>query len=153
MDLKPLADDLVITLAPVLPYLITGGTEAVKATGKKVGEEVFELGRKLWAKLRKPVEVSPRALGAAEEVAEAPEDDDARAGLRRQLVKILEADPKLASEIAKLLDSAGRGSSYQAYLQGSGAIAQGAGAVAAGEGGIAAGGNVTGEISAGKTKS
>lgn len=151
MDLKLLADALMIALAPVLPHLVTGGTEAVKTTGKKMGEEAFELGRKLWAKLRKPVEESPRALGAAEEVAEAPEDGDARAGLRRQLMKILEADPGLASEVAKLLDPAGRGTSYQANLQGSGAIAQGPGAVAAGEGGVAVGGDVTGDVSAGRT--
>lgn len=150
MDLKLLADAVVIALAPVLPYLISGGTEAVKAAGEKVGEGAVELGRKLWAKLRKPVEESPRALGAAEEVAEAPEDDDARAGLRRQLVKILEADPDLASELAKLLDSAGRGISYQGTLHGSGAIAQGPGAVAAGEGGVAVGGSVTGDVSAGR---
>ena len=51
MDLNLLADALVITLAPVLPHLITGGTEAVKAVGKKVGEETFELGQKLWGRL------------------------------------------------------------------------------------------------------
>lgn len=149
MDLKLLADALVITLAPVLPYLITGGTEALKATGKKVGEEAFELGRKVWTSLQKPVQESPRALGAAEEVAEAPDDGDARGGLRRQLLKLLEADPGLATELAKLLDSAG--TSNQAYNQGSGAIAQGPGAVAAGEGGIAVGGSVTGNVSASRT--
>lgn len=149
MDLKLLADALVITLEPVLPYLITGGTEAVKATGKKVGDEAFELGRKLWARLQKPVEESPRALAAAEEVAEALDDADARGGLRRQLLKLLEADPGLASELAKLLDSAG--TSNQAYNHGSGAIAQGPGAVAAGEGGIAVGGSVTGNVSASRT--
>jgi hypothetical protein len=149
MDLKLLADALTIALAPVLPHLMAGGTEAVKAAGKKVGEESVELAHKLWSKLRKPVEESPRALGAAAEVAEAPDDDDARAGLRRQLVKILEADPDLASEMARLLESAGRGISYQATLHGSGAIAQGAGAVAAGEGGVAVGGSVTGDVSAG----
>lgn len=148
MDLKLLADALVTTLAPALPFLVASGTEAVKAAGKKVGEETFELGRRLWARLRKPVEESPRALGAAAEVAEAPDDGDARAGLRRQLLKILEADPDLAAELAKLLDAAGRGLSYQANLQGSGAIAQGAGAVAAGEGGVAVGGNVGGDVSA-----
>ncbi len=153
MDLKLLADALVIALAPVLPHLVAGGAEAVKAVGQKLGEEAFDLGHKLWAKLRKPVEESPRALGAAAEVAEAPDDDDARAGLRRQLVKILEADPDLAAELAKLLDSAGRGPSYQAALHGSGAIAQGAGAVAAGEGGVAVGGNVTGGVSAGRSGS
>jgi hypothetical protein len=152
MDLKLLAEALVIALAPVLPHLVTGGTEAVKAAGKKVGEEAVELGRKLWARLRKPVEATPRALGAAEEVAEAPDDDDARAGMRRQLMKILEADPDLASEVAKLLEAAGRGTSYQATLSGSGAIAQGPGAVAAGAGGVAVGGSVTGDVSAGRTE-
>ncbi|HEY2294060.1 MAG TPA: hypothetical protein VGM86_25440 [Thermoanaerobaculia bacterium] len=150
MDLKLLADALVTTLAPALPFLIASGTEAVKAAGKKVGEESVELAHKLWSKLRKPVEESPRALGVAAEVAEAPDDGDARAGLRRQLVKILEADPDLAAEMAKLLESAGRGPSYQANLYGSGAIAQGAGAVAAGEGGVAVGGNVGGDVSAGR---
>ncbi|HEX6900979.1 MAG TPA: hypothetical protein VF789_14745 [Thermoanaerobaculia bacterium] len=152
MDLKLLADALVIALAPVLPHLMTGGTEAVKAVGKKVGEETFELGQKLWAKLRKPVEESPRALAAAEEVAEDPKNDDFRAGLRGHLAKILEADPDLASELKKLLDAAGPSTTHQAYLQGSGAIAQGRGAVAAGEGGVAVGGSVTGEVSAGRGK-
>jgi hypothetical protein len=151
MDLKLLADALVIALAPVLPHLVAGGSEAVKAAGKKLGEESLDLGRKLWARLHKPVEENPRALGAAEEVAEAPDDGDARAGLRRQLVKILEADPELASEMAKLLGSAGRGPSYQASLHGSGAIAQGPGAVAAGEGGVAVGGRVSGDVSAGRS--
>lgn len=150
MDLKLLADAVVIALGPVLPHLITGGTEAVKAAGKKVGEEAVELGRKLWEKVRRPVQENPRALGAAEEVAEAPDDDDARAGLRRQLLKILEADPDLASELDKLLGSVGRSTSYQATLTGSGAIAQGPGAVAAGAGGVAVGGNVTGRVSAGR---
>ena len=150
MDLQLLADALVITLAPVLPHLVSGGTEAVKAAGKKVGEEAVELGRKLWGKLQARVEESPRALGAAEEVAEAPDDADAKAGLRRQLVKILAADPDLAAELAKLLDSAGRGISYQATLHGSGAIAQGPGAIAAGAGGVAVGGSVTGDVSTGK---
>ena len=152
MDLKPLADNLVIVLAPMLPYLITGGTEAVKAVGKKVGEETFELGQKLWTRLRKPVEESPRALAAAEEAAEAPEDEDARGGLRRQLVKILEANPDLAAELKKLLDASGQSTTHQAYLQGSGAIAQGPGAVAAGAGGVAVGGSVTGDVSAGRDK-
>jgi hypothetical protein len=150
MDLKLLADAVVIALAPVLPHLVAGGSEAVKAAGKKVGEEAVELGRKIWEKIRKPVEESPRALGAVEEVAEAPDDPDARAGLRRQLLKVLEADPDLASELTKLLDSAGRGTSYQATLQGLGAIAQGAGAVAAGAGGVAVGGSVTGDVTAGR---
>jgi hypothetical protein len=151
MDLKLLADALMITLAPALPYLVAGGTEAVKAAGKKVGEEGSELIGKLWDLLRGKVEESPRAQNAAEEVAESPEDADARGGLRRQLLKILEADPELAAEVAKLLDSA-RGPVSNATVSGSGAIAQGLGAVAAGAGGVAVGGSVTGDISVGRPK-
>lgn len=149
MDLKLLADALTIFLAPALPYLMAGGTEAVKAAGKKVGEEGAEMAGKLWDLLRGTVKENPRAQGAAAEVAEAPDDADAQAGLRRQLLKILEADPTLATEVAKLLDSAGRGPAANATVVGDGAIAQGQGAVAAGKGGVAVGGDVTGDISVG----
>ena len=37
MDLKLLADALVIALTPVLPHLVTGGTEAVKADRNPIG--------------------------------------------------------------------------------------------------------------------
>lgn len=148
MDLKLLADTLTIFLAPALPFLVAGGTEAVKTAGKKVGEEGAEMAGRLWDLLRGKVEESPRAQGAAEEVAEAPEDADAQAGLRRQLLKILEADPTLAAEVAKILDSAGHGPVSNATVVGDGAIAQGR-AVAAGKGGVAVGGDVTGDISVG----
>lgn len=143
MDLKLLADALTITLAPALPFLVTGGTEAVKAAGKKVGEEGAEMAGKLWDLLRGKVKENPRAQGAAEEVAEAPEDADAQAGLRRQLLKILEADPSLAAEVARLLDSAGRGPA----VHGNVVSATGQGAVAGGN--VAVGGDVTGDISVG----
>lgn len=150
MDPKLLADAVMIMLAPALPHLVTGGTELIKAAGKKLGEEGTGLIGKLWGLLRGKVEESPRARAAAEEVAESPEDDDARAGLRRQLLKILEADPELASEVEKLLESGGRGPVTTATVHGSGAIAQGKGAVAAGAGGVAVGGSVTGDISPGR---
>jgi hypothetical protein len=72
--------------------------------------------------------------------------------LRRQLLKILEADPELAAEVAKLLGSAGPRPVSTANVSGSGAIAQGPGAVAAGAGGVAVGGGVTGDISVGRSK-
>jgi hypothetical protein len=139
MDPKLLADAVMIMLAPALPHLVTGGTELVKAAGKKLGEEGTELVGKLWGLLQGKVEERPAAKAMAEEVAKAPEDDDARVGLRGQLLKILEADPELASEVVKLLESGGRGPVTTATVYGSGAIAQGKGAVAAGAGGQAAG--------------
>lgn len=152
MDLKVLADAVTMFLAPALPFLVAGGEEAVRRAGKKVGEEGLEMAKKLWEKLRPKVETSPMAKGAAEEVATAPEDADARATLRLQIRKLLEADSDLASELAGLVEAAGGRGSQHAVVYGSGAIAQGPGAVAAGAGGFAVGGDVKGDLRVGRDK-
>jgi hypothetical protein len=144
MDIKILADALTTTLAPALPYLVSGGTELVKKAGETLKEEGLELAKKLWARLRPKVEEKPAAIEAAQDVAKAPEDSDAQGALRLQLRKLLEEDASLASELAKLLDAAGHRQTWTAELHGSGAIAQGQGNVVAGAGGIAAGRDVKG---------
>jgi hypothetical protein len=149
MDAKLLADAVMTFLGPALPYLVAGGEKAVGWAGKKISEDGLEMAKKLWGKLQPKVEASPQAQVAATEAAADPEDPDTQATLRRQLRKILEADPELAAELDRLVDAAQRGPSYQATVHGSGAIAQGPGAVAAGAGGIAVGGNVHGGIQTG----
>ena len=149
MDPKLLADALTTFLAPAMPYLIHGGEKAVGEVGKKIGEDGLEIAKKLWAKLRPKAEASPRVKEAAEEVAVAPEDGDAQAALRLQIRKILEADPALAAELARLVEAAGPRTTYQATVYGKGAIAQGKGAVAAGAGGVAVGGSVKGDVRVG----
>jgi hypothetical protein len=141
MDLKLLADSLTTFLAPALPYLVSGGEGLIQEAGKKLGEGGPEILKSLWAKLRPKVEEKPAAAEAAQDVAKAPEDPDSQAALRVQLRKILEADPSLAAEIARLLETASPKTTYQAEVHGSGAIAQGK-SVAAGAGGIAAGRDV-----------
>jgi len=118
----------------------------VREAGKKLGEEGWELAKKLWGKLQPKVEANPQAKGAADAVAGAPDEEDARAGLRFQLREILKADPDLASELDALLAAAGGRPTYQATVHGSGAIAQGPGAVAAGAGGTAVGRDVHGDL-------
>ncbi|HEX6865099.1 MAG TPA: hypothetical protein VF414_19870 [Thermoanaerobaculia bacterium] len=144
MDIKLLADALVITLAPAMPYLVSGGTELVKKAGETIKEEGLELAKKLWARLRPKVEEKPIAEAAAKELAKAPEDSDAREALSSQLRKVLEGDASLAAELAKLLEAAGPRQTWTANLQGSGTIVQGQGNVAAGAGGIAAGRDING---------
>ena len=152
MDLKLLAETVTIVLAPALPFLVSGGEEMIRQAGKTLGEEGLELAKKLWGRLWPKIEESPDAQSAARVAAKAPEEEDARAGLRFQLREILAADPGLASELATLLAAAGAGSANQAAVFGSGAIAQGPGAVAAGAGGFAVGGDVHGDLNAGKGK-
>lgn len=149
MDAKLLADAVMIFLAPALPFLVTGGEEAVRRAGKKIGEEGLEIAKKLWEKLRPKVEENPRAQEAATEAAAQPDDPDVQATLRLQVRKILEADAALAAELNRLIEAARRGPSYQATVTGSGAIAQGRGAVAAGADGVAVGGDVNGDLRVG----
>jgi hypothetical protein len=144
MDPKLLADAVTIFLAPAMPYLVAGGKEVVRTAGKKLSEEGLEIAKKLWGKLRPKVEATPQAQGAAADVAGDPEDADAQAALRRQIRKILEADPALASELDQLVKESK--TTNQAAVYGSGAIAQGPGAVAAGAGGVAVGGSVQGDL-------
>jgi hypothetical protein len=149
MDAKLLADAVTIFLAPALPFLVSGGEEAVRRAGKKIGEDGLEIAKKLWEKLRPKVEENPRAQEAAAEAAAQPDDPDVQAALRLQIRKILEADAALAAELDRLVETARRGSSYQATVTGSGAIAQGRGAVSAGAGGVAVGGDVHGDFRVG----
>ncbi len=142
MDAGNLAAGLTAFLAPALPYLLTGVEEASGALGAKLAEDTWEKAKEIWGRLRPQVEANSVAKVVAADLAQAPDDPDAQAALRLQLKKLLAEDAQLASELARLLESAGPRVSYQAELHGSGAIAQGSGAIAAGERGIAVGGNV-----------
>ena len=139
------ATHLAAYLAPALPFLTKGGEEAVKEAGKKLGAAVWEQVSGLWKLLKPKVDERPTALEAVEDLARDPELEPARTALAWQLEKILQADPGLQAELAKLLQASGGTQTCQAFLHGDGAIAQG-GSVAAGKGGIAIGGDVEGGV-------
>ncbi len=142
MDVSLLADAVTQMLAPALPALVQGGQDLVADAAKALGTGAWEKVQALWGKLRGRVEQKPAAAEAAQDVARTPKDPDALAALRLQIKKILAEDETFAAEIAQLVG----GASFQANLQGSGALAQGPGAVAAGAGGIAVGRDVHGGI-------
>lgn len=91
-------------LAPFLPALLNLGTKAAESAAEKFGEDAWEKAKTLWSKLRPKVEAKPLAQGAAEELAQNPEDEDAQAVLTKQVQKMLETDPALATEIQQLLE-------------------------------------------------
>ncbi|HEV7668346.1 MAG TPA: hypothetical protein VGS22_07470 [Thermoanaerobaculia bacterium] len=146
MDVALIASAAVGVLAPALRHLLSlGADKAVEAAGKGVTET-------LWEKVKGKIFGKKGAADAANEVAAAPEDKDAKEILDTHLRQILAADPELAAEVEKLLQNAGA-FHQEAHLQGDGAIAQaGAGgrAVAAGKGGIAIGGDVHGGVRSGR---
>jgi hypothetical protein len=142
MDVSLLADTVTQMLAPALPALVQGGQKLIADAGEAGAAAAGDLIKKLWGRLWSRVEHKPSAAEAVQDVARAPEDAGALAALRHQIKKILAEDEAFAAEIAQLVV----GASFQAALQGSGAIAQGPGAVAAGAGGIAVGRDVHGGI-------
>jgi hypothetical protein len=127
MDVTLLANNLVAALAPFLPFLLRLGQDAAEGAGRSLGTEAWEHAKALWERLGGRLQERPGALAAAQDAAEAPDDDDARAAFRLQLRKLLADDARLASELRRLLDEgpAGAGSSTIVTASGERAIAVG----------------------------
>lgn len=107
MDVGQLAATLTEWLRPALPYLLGAGKKAAGKAGEKLGAEAWKTAQNLWTKLRPEVEGESSAAAAAKDLASEPDDPDAEAALRRQLKKLLRADPELAEQVAALLPRAG----------------------------------------------
>lgn len=130
--------DPVTIAAAVVAFLASYLAEGGKAMAKKVGEA-------LWGALERRFKGQPAAEEAMERMKAAPQDPDSQEALRLQLDWALRADLEFIAELAQLLGEAQtemHSATYQAVLEGSGAIAQGPGAAAAGTRGIAIGGSV-----------
>ena len=91
-------------LAPFLPALINLGSKAAESAAEKFGEDAWEKAKSIWSKLNPKLESKPMAQGAAQELAENPEDEDAREVLAKQLKKLLESDPTLMADISQLFN-------------------------------------------------
>src|SRR5690242_1638691 len=98
----------------VLPYVAAVAAKYGTAVLDKLrdgavdaaADGTVELGRRILAAIFHRGE-HPGLATAVEDVAEAGDDPDAEAALRRQLRKALAADPALAGELTGMLQSAG----------------------------------------------
>jgi hypothetical protein len=117
-------------LAPLLPFLVKGGEEAVKEIGTKFGSEIWERAQVLWATLRPKVESKPAALEVVQDVAKDPANELAKAALRYQVEKLLSEDAQFAQEVARLWEEiAGTGKVSQVIASGERAVAIGRNAI------------------------
>lgn len=130
---------MVAFLAPFLPYLVKVGGKAAEAASAQLGEAAWQRARELWQRLGPKVENKAAAQEAVEDVAAAPEDADRRAALRVQIGKVLQHDPALAEEVARVWQAAREEQQVRAVI-------------ASGERAVAVGGNVSGSISTGDTE-
>ena len=120
------------TLQPFLPVIATKAAEEIGKTAVA----------KIWTAIEKKFDTKAAAKEALEDLLKNPKDEDTHVVFRVQLKKLLEEDSSFASDLAKLLESAG--SDYKAQVIGGGAVAQGAGAKAVGAGGIMIEGGMSG---------
>lgn len=102
MDIEPLAR----FLTPCLPFLLKLDNKASEESVEKVGEDTRVKAQAIWAKLYPQVETREEARGAITDAATNPGYASSQVVLREQLAKILESDPKLATEISQMLEEA-----------------------------------------------
>lgn len=126
------------------PYLVKSGEKAAEELGKKLPD----LASRVWNAVTAKFKGKPAAEEAVKDMAARPDDADNQAAFRKELRKLLEADPQLASELERLLTSGQRGGGDIISNTGSGAITT-RGGVAAGGGGVAIQGDVQGGVSLG----
>jgi hypothetical protein len=100
---------IVSFLAPFLPYLIAGATEAAKGLGKKVGElggeAAWKKAQGVWAGLHD--RLTPKQKAKAGVIAADPADPDEVVSFARTLIDTLAADPELTARLAALLEGDG----------------------------------------------
>jgi hypothetical protein len=141
MDALSLATSAVTILSP---YLVKVGEKAAEEIGSLLPEGVGKVWTTIMAKFRGNVV----AEAAVKDFAKRPDDQLSQSSFAHQLRNLLEAEPALATELARLLDDAKRQGGETISNTGSGAVAT-SGGVAAGAGGMAVGGNVGGNVSIG----
>lgn len=104
------AEMVVSFLAPFLPYLVAGGTEAVKGLGKKLGElggeTAWKQAQAVWTKIKSRFGKDAEVKSASDLVAANPADADYAKTLQKALSKKLEADPDFAVELLDMLGGA-----------------------------------------------
>ena len=127
-------------LAPFLPRLLKPAQDAAGDAVERLGEKSWEYAQKLWNKLNGKVKEKPAAIEVALEVADAPDDDDARAALAWQLKKLLNEDEELLAQVRAVWDEAERDPAANVQV------------IASGERAVAVGRDSTGNITTGDTK-
>lgn len=144
--IDPMTASIVVVLGK---YALDRGTELARFAGPTAKE----LAGKLFETVMERLRHDPKTAATADEFVEDPETY--KKPLEKKLKEAAQADPALAEQLKTLLAqyetaaqayAAAKGTSYQANLQGSGAIAQGEGAKSVGARGVMVGGNVAGHI-------
>ncbi|WP_292388169.1 hypothetical protein [Methanosarcina sp. UBA5] len=100
--IKQLAQKIADFIEPVIPYLVIGSKKAAEEACKQVGSGVWETKRKLWEKLCSTECIELKE--AAGDMIVAPTDKDVRQVFIQEILKLLERNPDLVTEISSFMD-------------------------------------------------
>jgi transketolase len=89
-------------LCPFLPFLVKFGEKASEEAGKKFGEDAWAKAKAIWGQLAS----NPAVQQSAEQVAAKPDSTKRQDVFQEDLEAALQDDPKLAQEIARILQEA-----------------------------------------------
>jgi hypothetical protein len=109
--MTPIPELAAAAVALLAPYLSQAATEGAKTLGKSAAEKLASLYGKVKDRLASPA--GQEALGDLEK---APDDEDTRAAVRKELKKRLAEDAAFAAELAALVEEIG-GTPGQAITQ------------------------------------
>jgi len=103
MDPAVVSGLVVTLLRPFLKGLVERASEIGEQAGKEAGKTALDLAKAVWTRLSPKLESRPAAKEAAEDVAKAPDDEDAAAFLRVQIRKLLEEDEDLGRDLDRMI--------------------------------------------------
>jgi hypothetical protein len=101
--MTPIPELAAAAVALLAPYLSQAATEGAKTLGKAAAEKLSTRDGKVKAGL-----ASPAAREALGDLEKAPDDEDTRAALRKELKKRLAEDPAFQAELAALVEEIAR---------------------------------------------
>jgi len=105
MDQATLAQQAMAIIIPALPYLTSAASGAAEAIGAKIGETTWATAQRLWDWIKG--KLLPTESDVLSELANNPNDEQARAALLFKLRKLFEKDAATAQGVASLVQQEG----------------------------------------------
>jgi len=98
-----LAQQVATFLGPSIPFLVIGSTKAAEKAGELIGSEGWEKAKAIWGKLRSDDDDKLEEI--AKDLVFEPEDIEAKQDFLNEIVKVIENNPDIATDIASLMKS------------------------------------------------
>lgn len=103
INIPQIASIIAAALAPFMPYLATGASEAAKALGETLGKAAFEQAKSIWEDMKTHFEGDRKIQGAALMLSDEPENQKYQDLLAEAIAARLKEQPALAEDLYQRL--------------------------------------------------